>query len=236
MTYTNTTPKTCRQGDKGSAVKFMQMCLNRAGFKLAEDGSSGQLTGLALFDFQTKHKLTADKICGAKTWMKLLNGGTTIIHHKQNDPRWSGQQYTSVKNTSQTIGNSGCGPTSLAIAMSAYGCVVMPPELCVLAVAGGFRTANSGTSWGFFAAVAPKFGRKAAQVTFANALEALKRGKVVVASMGAGDYTKSGHYICLRDYDPYNEIIYTLDPVSGVRNSCTTATIRTQGKAFWVVE
>lgn len=236
MTYTNTTPQTCRQGDKSPAVKFMQMCLIRTGFDLVADGNFGKLTGLALYDFQFKNKLTTDRICGAKTWQKLLNGGTIILHHKQNDPRWSGQQYTSVKNASQTIGNSGCGPTSLAIAMSAYGCAVIPPELCVLAVSGGFRTANSGTSWGFFAAVAPKFGRKATQVTFTNALEALKKGKVVVASMGVGDYTKSGHYICLRDYDPYNEIIYTLDPVSSVRNSCTSATVKAQGKAFWVVE
>ena len=221
--YTNTVPATVRQGDTTNAASFLKSRLKRENYADVKV-------------CQKAYKLAEDGICGPKTWGVLLNGGNTLVHYMQNDPRWGSALYTSTGNTSQTIANSACGPTSLAIAMSAYGQRAEPPELCKLAISGGHRTANSGTSWTFFAAVAPMFGCKAAQTgNISTAIAALTAGSVVVVSMAPGDYTKNGHYIVLRDFDAYSGLFYTVDPVSKLRNCCTRDVIEKQSKQFWIV-
>jgi len=221
--YTNTVPQTVRQGDTHPAVSFLRDRLKREGFTDVKAA-------------QTAYKLVVDGICGPKTWELLLNGGAAIVPYRQNDTRWGAIVYTSSGNNSQAIANSGCGPTSLAVAMSAYGKRVEPPELCKAAVTGGYRTANDGTSWGFFAPIAAKYGCKTMQVSRADsAIAALIDGNGVIASMGPGDYTKNGHYIELRDYDPFNQRFYTIDPASAQRNSCSRDVIEKQGKQFWIV-
>jgi len=191
-------------------------------------------------DCQTKNKLVADGICGPKTWEFLLNGTNQFIHYMQNDPRWAKTSYTSTGNASQNIGNSACGPTSLAIAMSFFGKRIEPPTLCKDALAGGFRTPNDGTSHGFFGVVAPKYGCKAIQTSnLQDVINALAAGFPVVASMGPPAYTLGGHYICIRDHDPFGGLFYTLDPVSTQRNSCTTDIMKLipagQVKQFWII-
>jgi hypothetical protein len=238
--YQNSVPATCRPGDKGSAVSFLQYCLRRAGSKeQAVTGTYDAATQAAVRSLQTARAMVSDGICGAKTWGVLLNGGERIVHYAQNDSKWKSTMYSSRGDVSQTIGNSGCGPTSLAVALSAVlgATGPQPPELCKLAVSGGFRTANEGTSWGFFASAAVKNNAKATQISsIDNAIKALDAGQVVVASMGPDAYTKNGHYIALRDFDSYNGLFYTLDPISTVRNSCTRDVIAKQAKQFWAVE
>jgi N-acetylmuramoyl-L-alanine amidase len=60
-----------RKGDKGDNVKTMQSKLNEFGNKLVVDGIFGAGTETALKGFQSKNGLTADGICGAKTWEAL---------------------------------------------------------------------------------------------------------------------------------------------------------------------
>ena len=60
-----------RKGDKGDDVKTMQSKLNEFGYNLVADGDFGNKTEIALKDFQSKNNLTADGICGEKTWAIL---------------------------------------------------------------------------------------------------------------------------------------------------------------------
>ncbi len=233
--YTNVVPPTCRRGDKSNAVKFMQFCLKRDGYQLEIDGSMGTMSQQELIKHQLRRKLKPDGICGAKTWLSLLNGGNELTHFMQNDPLWKETQYSSINKNSQTIGNSGCGPTSLAIALSGYGVKAKPPEVASLAVAGGHRQANGGTLWSMFADIAPKFGHRATKVNYDEVVKALAAGNLVIASMRPGDYTKGGHFICVRDHDPFAKLFYTVDPISRVRCSCTEDVIKGQAKAFWII-
>lgn len=64
-----------RRGSRGDSVKALQALLIGYGYNLGgwgADGSFGGATQGALVKFQTANKLTADGICGANTWRKLM--------------------------------------------------------------------------------------------------------------------------------------------------------------------
>jgi murein L,D-transpeptidase YcbB/YkuD len=63
-----------REGSRGQVVKSMQALLNVYGANIAVDGIFGPKSTIALKNYQTSHNLTADGICGEKTWNKLING------------------------------------------------------------------------------------------------------------------------------------------------------------------
>lgn len=52
-----------------------------------------------------------------------------LTYYSQIDSRWSSHIYTSVGNYSQTIGSSGCGPTSAAMIVTATKGTITPPEM-----------------------------------------------------------------------------------------------------------
>ena len=61
-----------KKGSKGNDVRWLQYALNKAGnYHLVIDGCAGALTINALIDFQSKHGLDPDGICGKLTRAKL---------------------------------------------------------------------------------------------------------------------------------------------------------------------
>lgn len=65
------------KGMTGEDVKVLQLLLKGKGFSIGSagvDGDFGSATFNAVKLFQTKNKLTADGICGSKTWDALING------------------------------------------------------------------------------------------------------------------------------------------------------------------
>lgn len=79
-----TTPSdkpTLRRGSSGEYVTLMQTKLIQRGYNLSPygaDGKFGKTTETAVKDFQRDNGLTADGICGVKTWNALETGGTTL--------------------------------------------------------------------------------------------------------------------------------------------------------------
>lgn len=65
--------KTLRKGDSGQQVKNLQMRLNLHGYALDVDGHFGPKTEAAVKDYQKKHKLEVDGVCGPIT-RASLNG------------------------------------------------------------------------------------------------------------------------------------------------------------------
>lgn len=64
--------KVVRHNSKGNDVRWLQVQLNRHGYKLIVDGVAGDYTIGAVLDFQMKHGLTIDGIVGPATRAKLL--------------------------------------------------------------------------------------------------------------------------------------------------------------------
>ena len=135
-----------------------------------------------------------------------------LTYYSQIDSRWSSHIYTSVGNYGQTIGSSGCGPTSAAMIVTATKGTITPPEMGDLFIEHGYRSANQGTYWSAFRWVADTFDIEYRETTnIDTAIDLLRDNHYVVASVGNGLFTTGGHFIVLTEingdtisvYDPY---------------------------------
>lgn len=178
---------------------------------LTVDGIYGTNTKKAVAAFQSAANLTADGICGPKTWNALIGtsaasssstpsgAGQTIdgdkvlndcVKYLQWDSKWKNVKY-STHTSAQTIGNSGCGTTSMAMIMATWiDKSITPVEMSKMAVDNGYRTYNSGTAWGFFKFIFKKYDgfEKYAETTNVATLQAaLREGALAVCSMNSND-------------------------------------------------
>lgn len=197
---------------------------------LTADGIFGPKTKAAVAAYQAAKGMTADGITGPKTWAALIVGAAEAapagsaagfkqpVDYKQYDSRWGKAVYTSCGNKSQTISNSGCGPSAMAdIVATLKDSAATPKTLAALAVKWGDRTKSSGTAWTFFRHIQTQYGfSKMIQTTSMSTLKAcLDAGGYAVCSMGPGYWTKGGHFICAWKYD--SAYIYCNDPASNSR-------------------
>ena len=93
----------------------------------------------------------------ANTWNVELGDYKGLTYYSQIDSRWKNKLYTSVGDSSQTIGSSGCGPTSASMIVTATKGAITPDTMSDLFVQYGYRSANQGTYWSAFRAVADEF-------------------------------------------------------------------------------
>ena len=141
-----------------------------------------------------------------------LGNYTGLTYYSQIDSRWKNHVYTAVGDSSQTIGTSGCGPTSAAMIVTAIKGTITPDEMGDLFVQYGYRSANSGTYWSAFRWVADVFDIEYQETTdIDKAIELLRNDNYVVCSVANGLFTSGGHFIVLTEingdtitvYDPY---------------------------------
>ncbi|MFC4102897.1 C39 family peptidase [Paenibacillus xanthanilyticus] len=257
------------QGSTGASVVALQKRLRELGFTgkdgkpLVPDGQFGQSTLNAVNAFKTKNKVhnvgtSAGKV-GNSTWDALfpLEPKSPValepVYYSQEDPRWRNTPYTIRGDKTQTIGTSGCGPTSAAMSVSSLtGKTVLPPEAAKYAIDNGYRTPNNGTAWTFFGPFAKLHGLHCKQTgDFEDARAALAKGALVVASMRKGHFTGGGHYVVLaglRDglivvYDPnHDNIKYGTDGLvnqGSLRNDgrvlAREAVIRKEAGQYWII-
>lgn len=170
------------------------------------------------------------------------------VSYLQTDPRWGKLDYSAAGETT-TIGASGCGPTAMAMVLATW-CdkSVTPKSECAWALAHGFKAAHQGTYYGYFEAAGRRFGLTVQRLNYTTlyknsqspchtqARAALDAGDLVIACMGPGNWTRSGHYVLV--YGVQGDTICINDPAS-------TKTSRTQGsyrlfrqqvKYYWVIK
>lgn len=104
-----------------------------------------------------------------------------------------------TKYGSSTISKSGCGPTCLAMVLSYLKGTTISANDIVDWCGGKYYIPDKGTSWSIFPDAALEWGCNCEQVSdFAQVVEALNARKPVIASMGPGHFTSSGHFIVIR--------------------------------------
>lgn len=148
----------------------------------------------------------------ANTWNIELGDYSGLTYYNQTDSRWRNHMYSSVGDSSQTIGTSGCGPTSAAMVVTAIKGTITPPQMGDLFVQYGYRSSNNGTYWSAFRAVADEFDI-GYQETYSldTAVNLVRNNNYVIVSVGNGLFTTGGHFIVivgiegntLKIYDPY---------------------------------
>ena len=141
----------------------------------------------------------------------FTDGGMEIVYYNQLDERWADVMY----GTSSTIGQGGCGPTSMAIVISTLtGENHDPIELAQWSVANGHRCEGNGSYHSLIPAAASAYGLSCEKNLDAQGIvDALSFGKLVVVIMSKGHFTRGGHFIVLRGMTSEGKILVA-DPAS----------------------
>ena len=135
-----------------------------------------------------------------------------LTYYSQIDSRWSNKMYSSVGDSSQTIGTSGCGPTSSAMVVSSIKGTITPDTMASLYTQYGYRSANQGTYWSAFKWTADVFNIGYSECyRLDDAVAKLKDNHYIIVSCNQGLFTYGGHFIVLtgiegdyiKVYDPY---------------------------------
>ena len=170
------------------------------------------------------------------------------VVYYQTDPRWKNIPYA-VKGESSTIGGSGCGPTSMAMVLATWvDKNVTPQTECAWALKNGYKCLNSGTYYSYFVPAAKRYGLTCKQLNgasiygnstsqyHAQAKEAIDSNHLVIACMGKGNWTRSGHYVVV--WKISGNVIYINDPASTklVRTQGDYSLFKSQVKYYWVIQ
>lgn len=169
------------------------------------------------------------------------------VSYLQTDPRWKDKDY-SAKGESTTIGASGCGPTAAAMLIETLtGEKFTPVDACAWALKRGYKAPHQGTYYAYFKPQFAAFGINCRQLNSSNiygnqnskyhaeAFAMLKQGYYLIACMGKGLWTSSGHYIVVWWEDGKVRIN---DPASTktARLNGDLATFRKQVKYYWAID
>jgi len=148
----------------------------------------------------------------ARTWNVELGDYKGLTYYSQLDSRWASLPYTSTGNSSQTIGSSGCAPTTASMVVTAIKGAITPDKMSKLFADNGYRSANNGTYLSAFRAVADEFDIGYEETySVDRAVELLRNNHYVACSCANGLFTTGGHLILiygidgdtLKIYDPY---------------------------------
>ena len=143
--------------------------------------------------------------------VRFTDGATEVVYYNQLDERYAGKPYGT-----DHIGSHGCGPTSMAIVVSSLtGQTVDPVAMAEWSYQNGYWCKDSGSYHALVPAAARNWGLNVSGCSVSEPqriLDALAEGKLVVAIMSKGHFTKSGHFIVLRGVQ--NGMILVADPAS----------------------
>ncbi|MDN8588143.1 C39 family peptidase [Paenibacillus sp. 11B] len=145
------------------------------------------------------------------------DGSREVVYYNQMDSRWADKPY----GPRDTIGVSGCGPTSLSIVVSTLTSKrIDPVTMANWAYNSGYLAEGTGSYHSLIPDGAQYFGlnvQGAAQKDQQTIINALASGKLVVAIMGKGHFTSSGHFMVLRGVTSEGKILVA-DPASRKRS------------------
>lgn len=125
---------------------------------------------------------------------------------------------------------------------------VTPKTECAWALRNGYKCLGSGTFYSYFVPAAARYGLRCTQINgasiynnarspyHAQAKAAVDRGDLVIACMGKGNWTRSGHYVLVWAID--GDVIYINDPAStkAARTRGSYSLFKGQVKYYWVIQ
>lgn len=137
------------------------------------------------------------KVFGGYTEKELSEEYPLLL---QFDPRWGYFEYGGKE-----MGISGCGPTSLAMAILYLTDEedVTPDKIAAYSLEKGYYVKNVGTAWTLIDEFPTRYGLTVEHPTLKeeSMKEALDEGKVLLCSMKPGEFTAAGHFIVVYGYD-----------------------------------
>lgn len=175
--------------------------------------------------------------------ISFADGSREVVYWNQMDQRWCNKPYGKT----QTIGYAGCGPTALAMVVSTLADRRMDPkEMADWAYENGYCCERDGSYRTLIPEGARHFGLSVScpgRDGFQEVVDALAGGKLVVAIMGPGHFTTSGHFIVLRGVTAEGKLLVA-DPVSLTQSRkewdaeivfSEASSLDAAGGPFWVI-
>lgn len=154
------------------------------------------------------------------------------------DERWG---YVSYGDES-VIGLSGCGPTCLSMVLFSLtrNESLTPDVLADYAMNNGYYMFGTGTMWALFEDVPQLYGvtsQKFENKDEALVMQALEEGKMLVFSVGPGDFTAYGHFVVIYGIDE-DGLLMVNDPNCVYRSTLhwDYSKIKNQIKSIWSFE
>lgn len=133
-----------------------------------------------------------------KTPNVQLDEYSGLTYYSQIDNRWKNKMYSSVGNSAQTIGTSGCGPAAASMVVSSIKGNITPDQMADLYMKYGYRSANQGTYWSAFKWTADVFDIGYSECyKLDDAIAKLKDNHYIIASCNQGLFTYGGHFVVL---------------------------------------
>ena len=142
-----------------------------------------------------------------------------VPFYAQGDSKWGGNPYPAKNDRScdkTTISTSGCGPTSLAMVLSAFGIKTDPAKIAKESTNANYRVCNAGSSHDIIN-LAKNYGLKTTgELQWDTVKKYLLEGGLVIAhGHGAMPYTSGGHFVVITCYDPTTGWVLVNDSASG---------------------
>ncbi len=153
----------------------------------------------------------------------------------QYDERWGYGFYGGIP-----LSINGCGPTSIAMiyAYLTKDNSITPYEIAAYSEKEGYYVEGSGTSWSLITEGMTPFGIIGKEIPLSREtiFHYLEQGTPILASMGKGDFTSTGHFIVFTKIE--NGKIKINDSMSRERSSrlWDYETLESQIKNVWVFE
>ena len=159
------------------------------------------------------------------------------VSYLQADSRWKSAPYR-VSGENSTVGSAGCGPSCAAMVIATLkDTSVTPKTCCDWSMAHGYKALNNGTYYAYFVPQMAAYGIACRQLTggYDEVVKLLKEGYYIIALMGKGLWTSSGHFVLVWWAD--NKIRIN-DPASTSegRLNGDPALFKAQAKYFWAVD
>lgn len=153
----------------------------------------------------------------------------------QYDPRWGYAPYGS----GETIGSSGCGPTSLSMVIyyltGERSCT--PDSIAKYSLENRYYVKGSGTAWSLITNYPKLFDLSSRYINIneTRMKSELDKGHYLICSVRPGNFTSSGHFIVIYGYDENGFKINDPKSVYRSRLSWTFEQIKYDIKAIWSI-
>lgn len=245
----------CGSGNLKTLLNNGQRTITEISAKITAYNKSGGKVLQGLVNRRAAEKELFDKSISSITTHPLSSVSTPTttkfvkpVSYLQKDSKWKNHNY-SAKGENKTIGNAGCGVTASAMVIATLKDKnVTPVTTAEWSMAHGYKALNQGTYYTYFVPQFKQYGITCRQLNTSNlygkssssahieALNALKNGNWVIACMGKGNWTSSGHFILLYKYE--NGYVHINDPASlkADRVKNTWDLFAKQVKYLWTVE
>lgn len=174
----------------------------------------------------------------------LTGGAHEVVYFNQTDERWADEPYGSDR-----IGGYGCGPTVMAmVAATLTDADTDPAQMAQRCVELGYWASRHGSYRTIVQGIAEEYGLMCTplppdEATESAVFQHLSSGQLIIALVGPGHFTNSGHFIILRGVTLDGSILVA-DPASQERSLTTwdlslileeLSPVQDSGGPLWVI-